>query len=136
MLEYIFFNQIFCDEFTSILNEKSIEFHVEREPVQNAFSVNVPETIDDNVWDEIDDIYDDISAKDTGMLQQNLAADEDVNTAGIYIQLANDQQTIAKIDPDVMNRMLSVVSMEEFNTFIEVIVSSVEQPDDFPICKT
>lgn len=136
MLEYIFFNQIFCDEFTSILNEKSIEFHVEREPVQNAFSVNVPETIDDNVWDEIDDIYDDISAKDTGMLQQNLAADEDVNTAGIYIQLANDQQTIAKIDPDVMNRMLSVVSMEEFNTFIEVIVSSVEQPDDSPICKT
>jgi len=135
MLEYLFFNQIYSDEFTSILKHKNIDFHVEREAVQNAFSVNVAETIDDIIWDEIDDIYDHISAKDAKMLQDNLEDDDKINTAGIYIQLANNQQTVAKIDPDVMNRMLSVISMDEFNDFIKVIVSSVEEPDDSPICK-
>ncbi|CAA6813842.1 MAG: Unknown protein [uncultured Thiotrichaceae bacterium] len=135
MLEYLFFNQTFCDEFTSALSSKNIEFHIERESIQNAFNVNVPENIDDDVWDEIDDIYDNISTKDAKMLQDNLDDDEKVNTAGIYIQLTNNQQTIAKVDPDVMNRMLSVISMDEFNDFIEVIVSSVEEPDDSPICK-
>lgn len=135
MLEYLFFNQVFSDQFTTILKNKNIDFHVERETVQNAFSVNVPETIDDDVWDEIDDIYDDISVKDTTMLQDNLEDNDMVNAAGIYIQLANNQQTVAKINPDVMNRMLSVISMDEFNDFIEVIVSSVEEPDDSPICK-
>lgn len=135
MLEYLFFNQIFSDEFATLLKQKNIDFNIEREPVQNAFSVNVPENIDDDVWDEIDDIYDTLSAKDTQKLQDDLADADDVNTAGIYIQLANNQQTVAKINPDVMNRMLDVISMEEFNEFIEVIVSSVEKPDDSPICK-
>lgn len=135
MLEYLFFNQSFSDEFANILKYKNIDFHIDREPVQNAFTINVPENIDDDVWDEIDDIYDALSAKDSQKLQDDLADADDVNTAGIYIKLANNQQTIAKINPDVMNRMLEVISMEEFNEFIEVIVSSVENPDDSPICK-
>lgn len=106
-----------------------------RESVQNAYILNVPETIDDDVWDEIDDIYDVLSAKDTLLVQENLDDNDEMSTAGIYIQLANAEQTVAKVNLDVMNRMLSVVSMDEFNEFIEVIVSSVEDPDDSPICK-
>ena len=34
-----------------------------------------------------------------------------------------------------MNRMLDVISMDEFNSFVETIVSSVEKPDDSPICE-
>lgn len=135
MLEYLFFNQTYCDEFTAILANKCIEFHVERESVQNAYSVNVPETLDDDVWDEIDDLYDAISLRDTQMLQNKLKDADTVNTAGIYIQLADNKQTISKVDPDVMNRILSVISMDEFNEFIEVIVNSVEEADDSPICK-
>ncbi len=34
-----------------------------------------------------------------------------------------------------MNRILDVISMDEFNDFIEAIVSSVENPDDSAICQ-
>lgn len=34
-----------------------------------------------------------------------------------------------------MNRMLSVVSMDKFNAFIETIVRSVETPNDPSICQ-
>ncbi len=60
----------------------------------------------------------------------------ETNAAGIYIQLAGGKQTVAQVNPDVMNRMLEVISMDEFNTFVETIVSSVENPDDSPICHT
>ena len=135
MLEYLFFNDTFAKEFADILMQKDVEFMRTRESVQNAYILNVPETIDDDVWDEIDDIYDVLSAKDTLLVQENLDDNDEMSTAGIYIQLANAEQTVAKVNLDVMNRMLSVVSMDEFNEFIEVIVSSVEDPDDSPICK-
>jgi hypothetical protein len=57
------------------------------------------------------------------------------NTAGIYIQLKENNQTVASTDPDVMNRMLEKISMEEFNVFIQAIVGSVEVPDDTPFCE-
>ena len=136
MLEYLFFNQRFCDEFTAILTTKNIPFQLENEAVQNSLNVKVPDFTDDALWNEIDDIYDELSEKDTQLLQESFDDESDVSTAGIYIQLANDQQTIAKVDPEIMNRILTVISMEEFNQFIEVIVESVENPDDSPICKT
>lgn len=136
MLEYLFFNQRFCDEFTAFLTTNNIPFEIENEAVQNSLNVKVPDFTDDTLWNEVDDIYDDLSEKDTQLLQESFEDESNVSTAGIYIQLANEQQTIAKVDPDIMNRILSAISMDEFNQFVEVIVESVENPDDSPICKT
>ena len=136
MLEYLFFNQRFCDEFTVFLATKNISFEIGNEAVQNSLNIKIPEFTDDDLWNEVDDIYDALSEKDTLLLQESFDDEADVSTAGIYLQLANNQQTIAKIDPNIMNRILSAITMEEFNQFIEVIVDSVENPDDSPICKT
>ncbi|PWQ94308.1 hypothetical protein [Leucothrix pacifica] len=136
MLEYLFFNQQYCDEFTETLANRNISFQIEHEAVQKSLNVKVPDFTNDELWNDIDSLYDELSEKDTLLLQESFEDDANVSTAGIYIQLANNQQTIAKVDPDVMNRILSSISMEEFNQFIEVIVDSVENPDDSPICKT
>ena len=136
MLEYLFFNQQYCDEFTKTLVNRDISFQVEHEAVQKSLNVKVSDFTDDELWNEIDGLYDELSEKDTLLLQESFEDEADVSTAGIYIQLANNQQTIAKVTPDVMNRILNSISMEEFNQFIEVIVDSVENPDDSPICKT
>lgn len=136
MIEYLFFNQRFCDEFTDFLNTRSINFEVEVESVQNSLNVKVPDFTSDELWNEVDVVYEALSEKDMLSLQETCDDGADVSTAGIYIQLANEQQTIAKVDPAIVNRILSVISMEEFNQFIEVIVESVENPDDSAICKT
>ena len=84
--------------------------------------------------EELDDLYDELSEQDRQMMEA--AGGEDaMSTAGIYIDLKNGDQTIAKVDPDVMNRMLAVVNMDEFNAFIECIVQSVETPEVSPLCK-
>jgi hypothetical protein len=135
MLEYLFFNSVFAEKFKRLLKQKSLEFEQKAESVQNAILITTSEDIDDDLWDEIDEAYDDLALQDQQLLQSKLEDDSKINTAGIYIQLKDEQQTIASIEPDVMNRMLEKISMDEFNAFIEAIVSAVEEPDETPFCK-
>lgn len=135
MLEYLFFNLAFAKKFIQFLEEKNLAFTQQTEPVQNAILITTSEDLDEDLWDELDEAYDELSEQDQQLLESMLDNDGDVNTAGIYIELKNNQQTIAQIDPDVMNRMLEKISMDEFNAFVEAIASSVEEPDDTPFCK-
>ena len=137
MLEYLFFNQEIADKFISFLNKKSLEWEQYIDPMLDSIIIKTSEDIDDELWDELDDYHEELAPEDQKMLEEAMDDTEtETNAAGIYIQLAGGKQTVAQVNPDVMNRMLGVISMDEFNTFIETIVSSVENPDDSPICHT
>ncbi len=135
MIEFLFFNKAISEKFIALLRQNNIDWIEETEAVQEAINIKISEDIGDALWDELDDFYEILTAEDQLLLEQNVNDDDLVSTAGIYLQLADGKQTIAKIKPDVMNRMLEVISIDEFNDFIETIVSSVENPDDTPICK-
>jgi len=135
MLEYLFFNTVFAQKFMRVLEQHALPYQQQLESVQNAILITTPEDLDDELWDTIDEAYDELSEQDQQLLQSMLDDDSVIDAAGIYIQLKDDKQTIAKIDPDVMNRMLEKISMDEFNAFIEAVVQSVEQPDDSPFCE-
>lgn len=136
MLEYLFFNQVTADKFIEFLNAKELQWSQHNDPMLGSIVIKTPEDIADELWDELDDYHEALGPEDQKLLEEGLVDNEtETNTAGIYIQLAGGEQTVAKIDPEVMNRMLDVISMDEFNQFVETIVSSVENPDDSPICK-
>lgn len=135
VLEYLFFTPVIADKFTQALTEREIAYIREIEQVQGAIVLKVSEGVDEALWDELDDIYDELSEEDQALQEEGIEDEDAKSTAGIYLQLAGGKQTVAQIDPDVMNRMLSVVTMDEFNTFVDTIVRSVESPDDSAICK-
>ncbi|HIP81699.1 MAG TPA: hypothetical protein EYH16_04735 [Leucothrix mucor] len=135
MLEYLFFNQIIADKFTQFLEVKNLAWEQFTDPMLESIVIKTPEELDDDIWDELDDYHEKLGEDDQKLLEDALDDTEETNAAGIYIQLANGDQTVAQINPDVMNRMLSVINMDEFNRFVETIVSSVEMPDDSPICE-
>ena len=93
------------------------------------------ESIDQALWDELDELYDQLSAQDQALLEDGTEDEGARSTAGIYLQLMDGRQTVAQVDPDTVNRILSVLNMDEFNAFLETIVRSVEQPDDSPVCQ-
>ena len=135
MLEYLFFNQQIANKFTTFLNQKNLVWEQYVDPMLDSIVIKTSEEITDELWDELDEYHEKLGPEDQELLEDSLVDDEkETNAAGIYIQLANGEQTVAQINPDVMNRMLGVISMDEFNHFIETIVSSVEDPDDSPIC--
>lgn len=134
MLEYLFFTQQIADKFIIFLEKKSLAWEQCDDPMLGSIVIKTSEDIADDLWDELDDYHEEIGIEDQKLLEAGLDDETETNAAGIYIQLADGGQTVAQIDPDVMNKMLSVISMDEFNSFIETIVSSVEKPDDSPIC--
>jgi len=136
MLEYLFFNQSVADKFVAFLKTKNLLWELNIDPMLESIVVKTSEDIEDELWDELDDFHESLGEEDQKLLENALEdTEEETNAAGIYIQLANGKQTVAQINPEIMNRMLGVISMDEFNEFVETIVSSVENPDDSPICK-
>jgi len=135
MLEYLFFNQEIADRFIKFLNEKGLEWEQHVDPMLDSIVIKTSEDIDDDLWDELDDYHEKLGPADQKLLEDALDGETETNAAGIYIQLANGDQTVAQVNPEVMNRMLDVISMDELNEFVEIIVSSVEKPDDSPICE-
>jgi len=83
----------------------------------------------------MDDLYDELAIEDQRSMESNGNNSTDINTAGIHIQLSDNTQTIAQVNPDVINRILDVISPDEFTEFIDTVVKSVEYPDDTPVCK-
>jgi len=135
MLDYLFFNQLVADKFIDFLNQNKLEWTQEREKIQNAVVLKTSDDITDDLWDALDDFYDELSAEDSQLSNAKAMSEDDTDTAGVYIQLKNGKQTIAKVDPLIMNRMLDVITVDELNDFVEAIVISVEAPDDSAICK-
>ncbi len=117
------------------MDKNNLEWTQEVEKMQGAIVLKISDDIDDALWDALDDLYDKLGAEDALLSNNNSVDTDDIDTAGVYIQLKNGQQTIAAVNPLVMNRILDVISMDELNDFIEAIVSSVENPDDAAICQ-
>lgn len=134
-LEYLFFTKPIAEKFVQTLREHGLDYQQEIEPVQGGIVLKIAEGVDGDVWDTLDALYDELSEADQALLEDGMVDENAKSTAGIYLQLAGGKQTIAQIDPDVMNRMLNVITMDEFNAFVDTIVRSVENPDDSPICK-
>ncbi len=57
------------------------------------------------------------------------------SAVGIVVHLADGTQSLARVDPDMVRRILSVLSPDELGQFVAKIADAVEHPDDSPICK-
>lgn len=135
MLDYLFFNQSIADQFIAFLEKNNLDWTQEKEKIQDAIVIKTSDDIEDSLWDTLDDFYDELSVADESISNQDSDDENARDAAGVYIQLQNGGQTIAKIKPEIMNRILDVISMDEFNEFVEAIVASVENPDDSAICQ-
>ncbi|MCP4272355.1 MAG: hypothetical protein GY781_10370 [Gammaproteobacteria bacterium] len=134
-LEYLFYSSSIFDRFVDTLNKKSIPWTKTQEMINNASIVLITEDDIEEYWDEIDDLYDELAIEDQRLEESGSNNPDDISTAGIHIALKNNGQTIAQVNPDILNRILDVLSPDEFAEFVDIIAKSVEDPNDTPICK-
>ncbi|MEF3193069.1 MAG: hypothetical protein K6346_02445, partial [Halothiobacillaceae bacterium] len=59
-----------------------------------------------------------------------------LSAVGIVVHLSDGRQSLARVEPDMVRRILTVLSPEELGQFVAKIVDAVENPDDSPICNT
>ncbi len=134
-LEYLFYSSSIFDRFVDALNKKNIPWTKTQEIINKASIALITENDIEEHWNEIDDLYDELAIEDQHLEESGANNPEDISTAGIHIQLKNNVQTIAQVNPDILNRILNVLSADEFAEFVDIIAKSVEDPNDTPICK-
>jgi hypothetical protein len=142
VLEYLFFTQEISHRFIDELKKRGLKegHHWVQgiESIHEGLLIKVLETTDlnnwDELWDELDDLFDELTIQDQALLETG-EGNIEKSTAGVYIQLNDGSQTIASVKPDVLNRILDVLSNDEFAEFVDTIAKSVESPDNTAICK-
>ncbi len=134
MIEYIFFHPKPRDLFGQFLvkNGISLENNTDETDVEGLI-IALADDLDETISEKIESYYDELLEMDEELLVEDPG--DIIDQAGLAVTLNNGESTFASIDPDVLNRMLTVVSRDEIGCFIDSIVNAVEQPDQRPLCK-
>jgi len=128
MLEYVFFDERPRDQFVNFLQEKAVELKLEED--EGLLKVWISEDLDDELDEAIEDFYDDMMALNQQLYEdENNEAEVGYNAAGIVLELNTGENVYAQVDPELLGRIMTVVTPDEFNTVVNAIVEAVENPD-------
>lgn len=134
MLEYVFFDERPRDQFVTFLQQRSVELKLEED--DGLLKVWISEDLDDDLDEAIEDFYDDMMALNQQLYEdENNEAEVGYNAAGIVLELNTGENVYAQVDPELLGRIMTVVTPDEFNTVVNAIVEAVENPDARTPCQ-
>lgn len=130
--EYMFFSAALRDRFMAFVAEHGIASTMRQDEIA-GFVVELPDGLDDDLQNTIDDAYD--SIMDEQMLLAE--ADEELvshHAFGITVTLEDGSTRAVRIPPAVARRLLEHFTPDEVHEIATAIVQSAENPIDGPIC--
>ena len=132
MMEYIFFNAELAERFAEFA--RLIGTSSEKRSDNMGLVVAVPEDLDDELGNRLDTYYAHLLDEQADMVEQ---AEPDLkHTTAINITLADGRPCAIRIEPAMMNRLMSCLSIDEIHELATSIARSVENPDNRPLCQT
>lgn len=132
MLEYIFFHDEPRRQFIQYLTKQDIPYAEHNDSM--GMVVSVPEDMGQKIEDEVETRYDELMENAEELLAEDgEQAEKDI--AAITITLDNGKTAYASVSPKILNRILAVITPQELNDLVNSIVTSVQNPDDRPLCK-
>ena len=134
MLDYILFHEKPFKLFVDWLQSKGIS--PETEIDEDNYLIKIPEDLDDDLQDEVDEKYDALM----DMNQQIVNDEEKENQqgrhmAGIVVTLKDGTVSYADVDPVLLGRVISAISPEEFGEIVAAIADAVENPQAKAYCQ-
>lgn len=134
MLEYVFFDPRPRDRFVRFVEEAGLAPGLEDD--DGLLKVLLPEDIDDDLAERIENHYDEMMELGRELYEQEGEDDEvGYHTAGITVQLRDGSNVYAQVDPRLLGRIMEVLTPEEFNLVVNAIAEAVENPDARSLCQ-
>lgn len=130
MLEFVFFHPEPRTQFVAFLARFSIA--VSEWSDDEVLFVGIPEDIDDARLVQVEAHYDGLMDLDRQLAEGEVPGQQN---AGVVVNLASGERVYATLDPDLLSRIMSVLSPEELGTLVDAIVDAVERPDARTLCR-
>ncbi len=133
MLEYLFMHPQTRDRFLDRARDLGLEGETRQEE-DEGWLVILPEIEDEALLEQLEACYDELFNADEKIWNQEMAGQQ-FHTAGLLITLGDGRQVQAPVPPELMNRLLQALSMEEIAELVGIIVDTVEHPDERSLCQ-
>lgn len=138
LMEYLFFDEALAKRFQAYCQAQGVESQIEQSVTHtddDAFNVQISQTMSEAQTEAIEERYSDMlfgeqAAQIEGQEQSGLLAD----ACGVQVQLQSGQFTTVAIHPEIMNKILSVLTITELQTFLSQVAEDIENPKSGPIC--
>jgi hypothetical protein len=134
MLDYVFFHPVPYQRFIDFVHGKGLTPRCTEQ--EESFEVSLPETLDDDLSEEIEACYDQLMELNQTLFERELDHDSDnYHAAGVVVNLADGQTVYADVPPALLGKVMSVLTPQEFGDMVNAIVDAIENPDERSLCQ-
>lgn len=132
MLEFVFFDPRPRQLFVDFLASEGIA--AQQADAVDCLEVAIDENIDDRLLLQVESRYDELMAMDQALFE---AGDETSarSSAGVVVKLANGETVYARVNPELLARIMTVLTPTELGDVVNAIVDAVENPDRRGLCR-
>lgn len=136
--EYTFFDADIAERFAlkcqtlGLASEQRLEDSPTGEPL---FEVCILQTLDDELAGQIEEIYSDMLFGEQAAQIEGNDGEAIADACGVQVLLASGEYTTVAIHPKIMNKILSVLTVDELQKFLAQVAEDIENPKLGPICR-
>jgi uncharacterized small protein (DUF1192 family) len=138
-MEYLFFDKDLAERFMAACAEHANHCRIEIEQTPSdgdAYSVVLESLMSDEAAERVEALYDDFFfGEQAAQIEGNGAEGALADACGVQVKLSSGEYTTVAIEPEIMNKILSVLSIDELQQFLAQVAEDIENPKSGPICR-
>lgn len=139
-LEYMFFSETLAARFQEYCAERGVDARLEIDLLPDgdrAFMVRLSEQgMQDSDVEVIEEQYSELFfGEQAALIDGNSNDGALADLCGVQVQLESGDFTTVAIEPQIMNKLLSVLSIDELQAFLSQVAEDIEHPKSGPICR-
>ena len=136
--EYTFFDAEIAQHFAEQCQALGLktETAADESPTgEDLFEVKVLGSLTDELAEQIEEIYSDILFGEQAAQIEGNQGEAIADACGVQVQLASGEFTTVAVHPKIMNKILSVLTIDELQKFLAQVAEDIENPKSGPICR-
>lgn len=138
LMEYLFFDKHLANRFLDFCQKHGVVCELEvgiTHTDDDAFTIKITQSLSEELVEQIEEKYSDmLFGEQAAQIEGNTDDGALADTCGVQIQLQSGIYTNIAIHPEIMNKILSVLTVDELQAFLSQVAEDIENPKDGPIC--
>lgn len=136
--EYLFFDESLAKRFQELCGGMGLKGEIQKGLTHlddDTYTVLVKDFMSLNASLQLEELYSDILfGEQAALIEGNSDKGALADACGVQVQLESGDFTTVAIHPEIMNKILSVLSIDELQAFLSQVAEDVENPKSGPIC--
>lgn len=136
--EYTFFDLALAQKFAKKCESMGLKVALREDesPTGEALhEVSVNDAMTDAQVDSVEEVYGEMLFGEQADQIEGSDVNALVDACGVQVQLQSGDFTTVAIHPDTMNKILSVLTIDELQKFLAQVAEDIENPKSGPICQ-